>query len=145
MKTSVGGLTKVVDYDYNILVDYKVEVPMLNEERLNRLLEEPLDSIMTIRIGVSARTALREIAQYFKTTEQDIIRRFAAILATAYQDAKEQAGLGASYDELLSRTTKFTLTKLVNTPPADLRRMAEEFSKAAYALADLMERGSSRF
>ena len=114
---------------------------MLNEEKLNRLLAEPLDSVMTIRIGVSTRTVLREIAQYFKTTEQDIIRRFAAILTTAYQDAKEQARLGASYDELLSRTTKFTLTRLVNTPPVDLRRMAEEFSKAAYALADLMEGG----
>lgn len=117
---------------------------MADEDRVKRLLEEPLDSIMTIRLGVSIRTALREIAQYFGTTEQDIMRRFGAMLASAFQDIKEQATLGMSYNELLSRTTRFTLTQLMDTPPADLRRMADEFSKAAYALADLMERSKEQ-
>jgi len=110
-----------------------------SEKKLKQLLEEPLDSIMTIRLGVSTRIALREIAAYYQTTEQDLMRRFAAMLASIFQDAKSQAKLGASFDELLSRTTRFTLVQFMDTPPDKLRQMADEFRKAAYALANVIE------
>ena len=106
---------------------------------VNQMLGEPLDSIMTVRMGVTTRTALREIAGYYGTTEQDILRRFGAMIASAFQDIKSQAALGVSFDELLSRTTRFTLAQFMDTSPSDLRRMADEFSKAAYALANLIE------
>ena len=112
---------------------------MDSEETVKQMLEEPLDSIISIRVSVGARAALRETSKFYKTTEQDLIRRFIAILASAFEDVKSQAALGSSFDELLSRTTRFTLAQFMNTPPADLRRMADEFSKAAYALADLIE------
>ena len=111
-----------------------------SEKKLRQLLEEPLDSIMTIRLGVSTRIALREIAAYYKTTEQDLVRRFAAMLASIFQDAKSQAKLGASYDELLSRSTRFTLVQFMDMSPDQLRRMADEFSKAAHALAGVIEK-----
>jgi hypothetical protein len=109
-------------------------------DKLTKLLEEPLDSIMTFRLGASTRAALREIAGYYKTTEQDLVRRFAAILASTFQDAKSQAELGVSYDDLLSRTTRFTLVQFMDMSPEQLRRMADEFSKAANALAGVIEK-----
>lgn len=111
------------------------------ENRVQRFLEQPLDSIITIRVSVGARSALREISGYYETTEQDLIRRFVAILAMAFQDIKSQASLGSSFKDLLGRTTRLTLAQFMNTSPTDLRQMADEFSKAAYALADLIERG----
>jgi hypothetical protein len=61
------------------------------------------------------------------------------ILVRAFFEAKSQSGLGKSLDELISRTTRFTLMQFMDMPPSDLRRMADEFSKAAHALADLIE------
>lgn len=112
----------------------------LGEEKVKQQLDEPLDSIMSFRLGVGTRAALREVAKYYGIAEQDILRRFAAMLASAFQDAKSQATLGASYDELLSRTTRLTLIEFMNMPPADLRRLADEFHRAAYAMADIAEK-----
>jgi hypothetical protein len=114
----------------------------MGEERtktVEEILGEPLDSVLTIRLSVAIRTALREIAKYYATTEAELIRRMLATLAAAYHDARSQAALGASFDDLLGRSTRLTLAQFMTTPPADLRRMADEFSRAAYALAELIE------
>ncbi len=111
----------------------------VSEDRVKQMLEEPLDSIISLRVSVGARAALREISKFYDTTEQDFMRRFIAILTSAFHDVKSQIELGESFDDLLSRTTRLTLAQFMDTPPADLRRMADEFSKAAYGLADLIE------
>jgi len=109
------------------------------ENSVKKLLGEPLDAVMTIRLGVSSRLSLREIATYYGSTEQDIIRRFVAILANVFEDAKSQAALGGSFDELLSRATRLGLVHFMDMSPVELRRMADEFSRAAYALANVIE------
>jgi hypothetical protein len=112
-----------------------------HHKTFEEMLSEPLDSVMTIRLSVAIKTALREISKYYGTSEGEMVRRMLATLATAYHDARSQVTLGTSFDDLLSRSTRLTLAQFMNTPPADLRRMADEFSRAAYALADLIERG----
>jgi hypothetical protein len=110
---------------------------------IDEMLGEPLDSVVTIRLTVAIRTALREISKYYSTSEGKLVRRMLATLATAYYDVRSQAALGASFDDMLGRTTRLTLAQFMNTPPADLRRMAHEFSRAAHALADLIEEKGS--
>ena len=109
------------------------------ENSMRLMLDEPLDSVMTLRMSVGSRHALREIGAYYKVTEQDVIRRFTATLATAFHDMKDQVSLGSSFDELLSRSTRLTVAQFIDMSPGDLRRAADEFGKAAYALADLIE------
>jgi len=108
------------------------------------LLNEPLDSVMTMRLSINMRQGLREIGKYYGASEGEIVRRMVTILVRAFFEAKSQASLGKSLDELISRTTRFTLMQFMNMPPSDLRRMADEFSKAAHALADLIEANANK-
>lgn len=112
---------------------------MPGEEYMKQMLEEPLDSVITIRLGVSARGALREIAAWHGASEQDLIRRLVAMLATSFNDMRDQVSLGASFGELLARSTRLTVSQMMNMSPMDLRQAADEFKQAAYALADLIE------
>jgi hypothetical protein len=110
------------------------------QEVVKQMLSEPLDAVITIRLSLTARQALREVASYYGVSEQDLIRRMVAVLVTTFQDLKSQISLGVtSFDELLSRSTRLTVAQFISMPPADLRRAADEFKKAAYALANLIE------
>lgn len=108
-------------------------------DNVDKLLEEPLESVMTLRFGISTRHALRELANYYGSSEADIVRKFVIVLVSVFQDAKSQAALGASFDDLLSRATRLGLVQFMNMSPAELRRMADEFSRAAHALANVIE------
>lgn len=138
---SVRVLTKAEERTTILKVDYKEEVLVVTEaeNRVKLMLEEPLDSVMTLRMSVGSRQALREIGAYYKVTEQDVVRRFVAILATAFHDMRSQVAKGSSFDELLSRTTRLTVAQFISMSPSDLRRAADEFNKAAYAFASLIE------
>lgn len=101
---------------------------------------EKLETVVTAKLSRSQRQALAEMAAFHGMTESEILRKMITSLLVLYQDMKEKASLGASMEEMVGRSMRFTLTQLMNYKPQELRKLADQFQQAAYGLADWMER-----
>lgn len=101
---------------------------------------ERLETVVTAKLSRSQRQSLAEVAAFHGITESEILRRVITSLLALYQDMKEQMSQGASIDDIVGRSTRFTLTQLMSYHPEELRKLADQFREAAYQLADWMEK-----
>jgi hypothetical protein len=99
-----------------------------------------LDMAVAVRLSREQSEALAQIGQYWGLSESELLRKVVMQLIGLWEDAKGQAELGASMDDIMGRSTRFALMELIDRTPEELRRLGDEVRAATYQLAAFKEK-----